>query len=319
MKNIFNYEQSDLEHQVNPWKISMDFNIFLKNNVLIYCAFLALGFGKFIFYIPLFFIYFFLRLQRFFEIKIDNNYLVVLVLMVAYILSVFLIGYDRLMIDSPFNLLFVLLFTLIFAGLAMQEESKELQLKMLFFYIAGIGIDALLISGYSYWVDSSYYGYGRLFDPYAGIIVNSPIISNNLAIFSVALILIFFNFKNFALKIISVFSLGGCVFFGFFLGGRTYFIIIAFVLIVLFFFNLSLKRIVNFFLSFVVIVVIFVISFFLMNYLNLGDEIFKNGLSMIDKGFESNRFLLYENGLSVMPAYPFGGFEIDKTIEDVQS
>lgn len=311
-----NIENSDLESQVNLWQTRVNFDFFLKNNILLCCAFLALGFGKFIFYIPLFFVYFFFKLQRFFEIRVDNNFLVVLLLMIAYILSIFVIGYDRLMIENRFSWLFVLFFTLVFAGLAMQEESKELQLKILFFYITGIGIDALLISSYSYWVDSSYYGYGRLLDPYAGIVVNSPIISNNLAIFSVALFLIIFNYKNYYLKIISVLFLGCCVFFGFFLGGRAYFIIIAFVLLVFFLYNLSIKRIVNFFLF---LIFIFVFSFIVINYLNLGDGVFKNGLNMLDKGLESNRFLLYKNGLNLIPAYPFGGFGIDKTIEDVQS
>lgn len=152
------------------------------------------------------------------------------------------------------------------------------------------------------------YGYGLLYDPFAGQEVNSPAYSNQLAICLVYFLLMIFNREVVCRWVYFLFLLIG-LYFAFFLGGRFLFVALI-VSLVLLIFKLRFRTV-------IAVSVSVLISFMLVYYFGKSNyyvalmlERFSGG------GSNSLRFLHIIDGIGQLMVKPLGGFYVDPAIED---
>lgn len=287
----------------------------LNENYVLYLAFFALGFGKFAFYVPLFALYFFLKGSQILAMPVRSSYLILTGLMLIATLPLYTLGADRMTIDNPFRSLMPLLFFLVVAGFVLQTKSQEVQFRLITLYILGFGFDALVLVGYSYWVDPVGYGYGLLLNPFNGEEINSPGPSNILSILAALLIYFLFQ-KQRLVKRLAVVSLMALVLMAaFFLGGRTFFVILAVSFLVMLFLGIKVSQIPKLVLYTSLLIIL---AFIFVSSMEFLSDKLEFTLQRLSGGLESNRFLHYAHGMNVFFDYPLGGFGIDTTIENTK-
>lgn len=206
--------------------------------------------------------------------------------------------------ENPFNLLIVLIFNLYFFIFIYSTKSHEKQNEILIFFILGMFFESFVTIIYSLH-NGIIYGYGNVFNPFTGEIENSPPYSLNLIIASALFINNIFNKKMVALSLL---FLSFCILGGFYLGGRTYFICILFILIA---FLIRSKRK----LKVITIISASLISLFLLTPKEI--DFFEQTFSRISDGIESKRFEHLEYGINIFIEYPFGNFSVNQSIEQV--
>ncbi|MEX2488548.1 MAG: hypothetical protein WD356_03385 [Pseudomonadales bacterium] len=283
-----------------------------NENWILYLAFFALGFGKFIFYVPLFALYFFLKGAQTFSMPIRSSYLVLLCLMLFATLPLYTFGGARMTIDAPLKSLVPLLFILVVAGFVLQAKTQDLQFKLIVLYVLGFGFDALVLVGYSYWVDASRYGYNLLLNPLNGEEVNSPGASNTLSL--MAAMLVFFLFQRLVLikKLAVLLLLFVLLIAAFFLGGRSFFVILAASFLIVLMLDVKLVQLPKVFFYSAAILLFGLVFIFNLDFLS--DKLAFT-LLRLSHGLESEaRFELYADGMSVFFDYPFGGFSVDTNL-----
>lgn len=143
-------------------------------------------------------------------------------------------------------------------------------------------------------------GYGHIYNPIHSIYVPSPKIALQ-ATLSTSIIILFFKIQK-KIKII-IFMLSLCVVL--FLQSRAS-VLLLIVTLVPFLFNLKNKKIYYF---------IFIILGFIFTYALLNNTF--DDYRIAKSIFESKRFLHWEDGIYKFVSHPFGGFSINKEIEDV--
>lgn len=277
------------------------------NSKCIYLLFFLIGFNNFILYVPATAGYL-LFFNKHWQIKRD--FLLFTTLNVSAIIFIFLLGYVRMTPEEPLKLFIVFLFVLLISGFLIQNQSKEIQRKVLACYILGYGFKSLIIAGYSYIFNDGSYGYGNIYDPFSRKEINSPGISNNLSILASLLIFYIFNNKVFAVKTSSAILLFLTLGMGIFLGGRTFFIIILFATFYSIIRPLTTNKII---LILFLTALIYVVANAYGDFINT-DFILKR----FEKGLESKRFLHYQHGLSEFFKHPLGGYSVDQSIENVR-
>jgi hypothetical protein len=283
-----------------------------KEYYLLYISFFLLGFGNSAFYLPFFAVYYFCKLPNILNIKIGGGFLVLLFLMLLSVFPLFTVGLANLTPENPEQIFIGILFSIIFAGFAIQYQSKEVKYFLILFYIFGMGLNASIIVVYSFIVDPLVYGYGRLLIPYTDLEINSPGISNTLSIPAAVLLYLIFSQKKMYAQVFLFMMLVMTISFALFTGGRTFFVIVLVALSYLFLMNVKVKFIINLLLYGVVFV--FITSLVYGEY----DE-FKKYVDFtmlrFDDGLASNRFSHYAYGIGEIIYYPIGGFSVDQTIE----
>lgn len=291
------------------------FSLKLKGNYVLYMAFFALGFGKFLFYFPLFLLYIFFNGTKIVAMPVRISYSILTGLLLIAILPLYTLCADRMTIDNPFRSLMSLLFSIVVTGFLLQAKSQEVQFKLITLYIFGFGFDALVLIGYSCWVDPFRYGYGLLLNPYDGEEMNSPGASNTLAI--LATLLIYFLFKKQMLikRLAVMFLMVLVLMAAFFLGGRTFFVILAVSILLMVFIGFEVGQIWK---LFIYTLLLTILVFALVSSTELLSDKLVFTLQRFHSGLESNRFLHYAYGMSVFFDYPFGGFNVDSTIENTR-
>jgi hypothetical protein len=286
-----------------------------ENNFFLYLAFFALGFGRLEFYFPLFALYFFLKGSQILAMPIRSSYLILTGLMLIATAPLYIFGADRMTNDDPVKSLMPLLFSLTVAGFLLQNKTQDIQFRLIATYIFGLGSDALVMVGYSYWVDSARYGYGLLLNPFNGKESNSPGTSNTLSIMAALLIYYLFQkqtlVKRLAVIVLMIITLVAA----FFLGGRTFFIILAISFLIMLFFGIKQSQIPKFFLYGAVFIVF---GLTLISSIDFMHEKLEITLQRLSFGLESNRFLHYSHGMNIFLDYPFGGFSVDAGIENTE-
>ncbi len=268
----------------------------------LYFLFFLLGFGKYIMYIPIAIVYLFLNKNW----AIKKNYAVILLLNIIMITFLFLLGFER-MIPDPLRLLAVLSFVFLVSSFLIQNQPPEIQTNLLIFYILGIGLEALIIAGYSYLFNEGFYGHGKIYDPLIQQEVNSPVTSNNLAILASFLVFYIFNNRKLIIKSSSIILLLIVVVLAAFLSGRTFFLLLFLAIFYSFINPLTTRK--TLFALILLFGSLITIST-LDNIVNL-DSI----LHRFESGLESKRFLHYKHGINELISHPFGGYTIDKSIE----
>lgn len=275
----------------------------------LYILFLLLGFNKFILYVPVAVAYLLLINNNW---NINKSFLIYSTLNIVAIIFLFLIGFDRMTLEDPIKLFIVFMFILLLSGFLLQNQSKRVQINLLSFYILGLGIETIIIAGYSYLFNhNGIYGYGNIYDPFSQKETNSPITSNNLSILASLLLFYLFNFsKQFLSKILIIFSLLVTITLAIFLGGRTFFIILFLALIYSSLRPITFNKIV----IIILLLLIFTIGLNLFNELVSVDFI----LERFEKVHESKRLLHYQHGIKEFFTHPFGGYTIDQSIENTR-
>ena len=287
--------------------------IIFKDHYLLYLSFLFLGFNKVYLYLPLLALFYFLKLPIILNIRINKKFTILLFLMLLSVLPLMTVGLNNLTIENPIIVLSVLFISIVLAGFALQYQNQHVKYIAIMLYILGVGVESLIIAGYSFLTDPILYGYGKVLNPFSGDEMNSPGTSNNLAILAILLLYLIFFLDNYLIKLFAI-ALVAITFAGaIFLGGRTFFVIVFIGIFLLAFSNLKIKNIAKilFYIMLATVVLILVITQIeeLQLYLEFT-------LNRFDNGLESNRFGHYAHGLSQILYYPFGGFTVDKSFED---
>ncbi|MTC55628.1 MULTISPECIES: hypothetical protein [Providencia] len=284
---------------INPNKI---------HSVLYYFLFFIAGFNYLLIFAILIITCSLLEALKLKNSKIKTQFIVSSIIFFFYILLTFFIGADRFYTPSPFNAMTVILISTLYLGLILQSKTNIEKRNLISMYIIGLAAQSLFIVAYNY-MQGENYGYGNLLNPFTGNKMNSPSISNNLAL-SLSLSLFYvFNFKM-LVKLASILLTLLMLLCGFYLSGRTFFLISLIALIMLFIHNFKIKNIFYF-------ILLIIPLGFISTYI-LPDNIHKHiefTLSRLSEGLESNRFKHYYYGLSELPNYPFGGFIVDSSIE----
>ena len=299
--------------------------LIIKDYYFILISFFALGFNKFIFYLPFFSLYIAIRFFKkvnvisnekksiLSEIHLSKSYLILTFLMIFSIAPLYIIGYTDLQINSPIKSIVVMFFAVFVGGYFLQNQSQLLQYQLISLYIIGLGLESLAITAYSYLNGSGQYGYGLLYNPFSGHLINSPGVSNTLTLLSSLLIYFVFKSNYLILKFISLLMFFVTLFFAVFLGGRTFFIIVFLSFIFILIFTIKAKYILN------IISLLFLVFLFILlivsNVEGLSHYI-DFTIGRMAQGFESVRFQHYAHGLNELFYYPFGGFSVDKNIEN---
>jgi hypothetical protein len=270
--------------------------------------FFSLGFGQSKFYLPIIVFCYLLKMPTILFQKLNIDLIILQFLYLFFLLSAFSIGFDRMTLERPFIILISILIPIILGGFVFNYQKYEIKINLMWFYLFGLFISKFTVVIYSFLTDPNLYGYGLLISPYTGKELNSPGYSNMLAITFVY----FFYFaiyekKKIILRLLSLIMVILGLLSAIFLGGRAFFVIAIFTIIFYALFQRSFKTL--FYFLCVASLFIYLISInkdliysldFLMNRL-------KNGL-------DSDRFLLYKQGLSVFLDYPFGGFSVNTSM-----
>lgn len=297
-------------HPPSKYKSSLIF----KEEYILYAIFFSMGFNKAILYIPIIGLFYFLKLSTLNKIHVKKYFAILLGLYSSFLFSTIFIGYERLTIDNPLIILFIIMIPLFFAGIPFQYQKYNVKINLLGVFLFGIFLDSFAIVVYSFMTDPILYGYGKVISPFTENEGNSPAVSNMLALsFSYFYFLVLFPKKAIYIKFLSLCIILLSFISAIFLGGRTFFILAILTIVIHLFSNLSVKKIILFFLIAAISSIGLFYAFSTNEYLSYYFDLTFN---RFDNGLKSNRFAHYSHGLEMLWQYPFGGFEVNTSIED---
>lgn len=272
-------------------------------------VFFASGFGMSMIYLPLMLLSIALNMNGILRHKTKMYSILLYIIFVMFLVTVFGIGSDNFFISSPFNVMWAILILTTYLGAVLEAINDSEKVKLIAFYVLGMCAQCLCIVAYSY-MSGGNYGYGLLINPFTGNQINSPSVSNVMAL-SMSVVLFFLFYKNGVNRIYSSLFILILTAAGVFLSGRTFFFLSGISLGWLLLRNLSFKTVLK---SLVYVLLAFIIvTYFLPEGMT---KYYDFAIARMSEGLESNRFKHWAHGLTVSPDYPFGGFQVDKSIED---
>lgn len=232
------------------------------------------------------------------QIKINKKNLFILLLWMVYFIVLYIIGNSRLTNNEPITytrFIFTIIYILFISSYF--KKGELLYLLKTFCLFTWLAQSIIII--HSYYLDPSYYGRGRLFFYQTNEIINSPIIGILLSVSLGLFILIEKNTRiivKIALITLSIIML-------LYIGSRTGLIILILSLLI------SIKQ--NTITHKKIFPLIFILSissllgiFFIDSYL---DDIFIFTEKISQRGIDSPRYLMWEQGIKSIFDYPFGG------------
>ncbi len=187
-------------------------------------------------------------------------------------------------------------------------QTRENGRKLLIAFLIGSFVNVFIVVGYSFLNTSTSYGYGNLYNPWTGSIVNSPAFSNSLSLPFCFFLFYTFQNRNALIKLMLGILSAVALLCAVFMGGRAFFIIAIGCLLFTLFAKPKKENIIIFLILLILIVVLFVI---------LGNRMSSHIgflIARIIKWQETGRSSLYRDGFAKMLTYPLGGFSIDATI-----
>lgn len=288
-------------------------DVSISKRYALYGVFFATGFGLPRLYILAMIIYLLLFIFRA-DIRIKKSFLTLLALYSLFIFFTFTIGADNMTLGNPLKTMIMVLIQLFFLGYSFQYQTHEVKLNLLGFYLFGIFLISIITVVYSFITDSGLYGYGLLINPINNLEMNSPGASDALLLsFSYFYFLVFYKKAGFKLKILSIATVLLSFMGAIFLGGRSFFVLAGLLVIFYFLMNLRFKNIIWAFLIMSVLTATAIYILSINESMLTSLDFLFNRFS--DQGLDSNRFQHYAHGLKMIGQYPFGGFEVDKSIE----
>jgi len=287
-------------------------------------SFFLLAFNKVAIYLPFFLVLivcFFLMYNLRHVLSKNIKGLIYLSLIVFFVTVTFAIGLERMTVANParsyINSLLVILFGVLAGGFFLMSMPYKIRIIILAMYILGLFIQSMSIVIYSFILDPVHYGYNFVITPFGGGIINSPSVSNLLAVvFSFFFYFLLYG-KNKITIVVSYIIVVSSFIGAIYLGGRAFFIITACAILFYIVFhknNNVLKILLYIALLFILITITTIIVF--------------QGIDKDFVGFLTGRFLsihnsrridLYVYGIIMIPNYPFGGFTVDQNIAPVAS
>lgn len=294
------------------------FSLF-RNDYFLYFIFFSLGFNRTIISTIFLSIYIIFNLEKIkTHIILNKRFIILSSLFLGFLLSVFIIGHDRLTLMSPFRTLMTILIPILLGGLIFYCHNHQKKVILLGFYILGLFVESSLIITYSFLQNPEIYGYGNLISPFSSGEQNSPGFSSILGIVFCFYYYFAIYEKNLLLKVLSILIVCLTLLEALFLGGRSFFFLVVFSVVFYFFLHLNLRNIIYFLLTlifFTFLIYIFSENQYVAKYLDFMINRFTS--QGLHSGLNSGRFLLFEHGLKVILDYPFGGFSVDQSIERI--
>jgi hypothetical protein len=287
----------------------------IKESWLLYAAFFSLGMNLAVFYVPVFGLYLLVAAPKITARAVSRNYLVLSALLLAATVPVYILGYDNIALISPFRSMVIFVLSTVAVGCLFQFRTAQEQRHLTVCYVFGLASIAIYISITSIQTDATLYGYGRLHNPFTGEDINSPGVSNSLAMFSALIVYILFTDIGKTYRVVLSVLLLTTIVVAISLGGRAYFVILC-----LAFF---LKAVPMIFKSklipatgFVALVALMVAAVSAsLERMEDFDRYYQILSYRFESGLESSRFEHYADGLGKLFLHPFGGFETDPAIE----
>lgn len=292
---------------------------FVRNDYFLYFIFFSLGFNRTIISFSLLLIYIIFNAEKIkTNIIFNKQFMILSLLFLGFLLSVFIIGYNRLTLIFPIKTLITLLIPILIGGVIFYYQKHEKKIILLGFYILGLFVESSVIITYSFLQNPEIYGHGNLISPFSSGEFNSPGFSGILGIVFGFYYYFAIYEKNALLKVLSILIVCLTLLGALFLGGRSFFFLVIFSIVFYFFVHLNLRNIIYFSLTllfFTFLIYIFSENQYVAKYLDfMIDRFTSQGLH---SGLNSGRFLLFEHGLKVILDYPFGGFSVDQSIERI--
>lgn len=289
--------------------------ITLKKNQLMLCAnilfFFALGFNYFLLYFPFLIISLLFSCGFLFNFRLTKYFFWLIILFFSFLFFLFSFGFENLINGFQYQIVVVFFISVGYGGYLFQRLGSNERLLFLTSYIFGFYSKSILIVLFSFYTDPILYGYGKLINPLNLEELNSPGVSNSIALCSVFFLLLF-TLKSF--KFFVNLSLILFVFFSFicgiFLAGRTFFLILFLASFYILYFKFKIEYFFKMsIISFAAILFLYN-NDYLLAKLSFVIDRFDSGLS------SSSRFEHFFSALERIPNYPFGGFKVDSNIEN---
>ncbi|EIU6868200.1 hypothetical protein L5169_002242 [Vibrio parahaemolyticus] len=242
--------------------------------------------------------------------KFNYGSILVLLLAIVFVMS-FAFKADALFLPNP--LLSITKYIVILSMMFYFAFFTSVEERRFFFTVFCLSmiINGLIIIYYSYFLSlttSSYFGYGRLFNPIHNVDTISPKIA--LSILAPLISYCLLSQPNrVALILILTLSIYAFVF----VQSRISIVISVIIFLTLLYYEYSkLKPSIKILLAFSCLIII---SGFMLDYNCTSFDFSDNRL--VSSGLESKRFLHWKDGLNKIIAHPFGGFKVDPNIEHV--
>lgn len=282
------------------------------SNFLLYLAVFFLGLGFHIVYLPVLLFFIAAKPSYLLQPMLKKNFLIAFSLISLFLLPQYTIGYHQITVDNPVLSMLSVMFSIVVLGGLLQQLSPSIIKNCIVILIIGIGADALITIVYSLLQNSTYYGYGRLYNPIIGEEVNSP--GAALKIASLTSICIWYIFQKigFLQKLMLLTLISVLLLLAIWLASRAFFALIFLSLAFAFILNFKIKNIIRVTFFGVVGLLLFVILF-----QSIDISIFSR-LNRLDGNLESARYLLWKDGFTKLLTHPIGGFSVDQTIDPVR-
>ncbi|MGR5182985.1 O-antigen ligase family protein [Vibrio alginolyticus] len=242
--------------------------------------------------------------------KFNYGSILVLLLAIVFVMS-FAFKADALFLPNP--LLSITKYIVILSMMFYFAFFTSVEERRFFFTVFCLSmiINGLIIIYYSYFLSlttSSYFGYGRLFNPIHNVDTISPKIA--LSILAPLISYCLLSQPNrVALILILTLSIYAFVF----VQSRISIVISVIIFLTLLYYEYSkLKPSIKILLAFSCLIII---SGFMLDYNYTSFDFSDNRL--VSSGLESKRFLHWKDGLNKIIDHPFGGFKVDPNIEHV--
>lgn len=285
-----------------------------RKKIVSFITMFFLGINIFFIYFPIVILYWLLYVR---STRVGLSVFLFYGMVTLSILTLFLIGHDRMTLDNSWQVFIAFNITLITSTLILEITNLEGKVKVLVIYILGVGVVPLISVSYSFLFNDGSYGRGLIYNPITNNTTNSPLASNNLSLLASVFIYWLFKQEQLVYKLLCILCVGVISFLGAFLGGRTYFIIIGFAFVFLFLLGKERKKLqTSLVLGFVVVFFIFVFweqAVFLQEKLAILNERFKAGMATGDVRFE-----LIADGFKQLLTHPLGGYEVNSSISSVR-
>lgn len=247
------------------------------------------------------------------SLRIKNDFLIVF-FVYFIIFSCLWLGKEYIYLSNPNTVLPLYICIFLLYGYIFSNYSDEARVNCISFFVLGMFLNVVYIACYNYIFINSETGYGHLFNPITKKYINSPAWSLMLALAGSYFILLLLYVQKYRIKLIIFILFFISIFFGFYLGGRAFFVIYA--LSITLFLIGTVKSFSK--LLFYSILLLVLVSVFTYIIVEQYPEIIQVFDKRFEKGLESPRFSLWKDGFHKMIANPFGGFTVDQSIDNVR-
>lgn len=286
-------------------------------SIAIVCAFF-IGMGLWRIYIPFFLLFLFTSFKE----NDQTGYIRKLFIHKSYSLVIFgfytiffsIGAYKNSLYIVHTQFLAILVSSLLLILMIQASKSGKHQIQVLFSFTAGFTFTILLASALSQYINyklaTKLFGYGAVYHPLTGDIINTPGFSSLLALGTIAALFLYYESSSKLAAFLSLITLMICHSQAFFYKGRAYYILTLLGLAGSSFLN---KKYLNK-KFYICLAALYSVSF-AQELLSASSN---EPQSPMERGLGSLRFNHWIDGFSKIPFFPSGGFTVNGAIEDTK-